>query len=481
MSTSPISLGSTTATSANSYASGSNLNSLGSGTALQVTGLASGLNTNAIVQALMQANQQQVTNLTNQENAVKARNTQLQSIQTALQTVANDAQALGSVSLFANTQTVSSTNSTLVGATATGSSGAVVGGYQVSVTALASAAQRTFTFASPASADTVTIDGKQVNLAAGASAQDLVNAVNGNSNLDVWATATNTNTVVLSNRATGQQTGSYIQASDTGGALTEQTGLAQAGQNASYSINGATPPQSSASNTVTTAIPGVSLSLNGLTTSGAVTVNIGAPGPSSQNIQAAVQTFIKDYNAAIGQIQTQLSQAPSSSNPTQGTLYNDPDLSALLSNMRQGMYAAGSGLPTGMATMLDIGIGTGRATGAATTQNQLSGDLTLDQSSFLNALQSNASGVRQVLSSWSISFTNLVNNEASAGGTLDTRVQGDTSQITSLANQLQNLTVANTQKQNALVAQFAKMESVLAQNQSESSWLTSQIASLPTP
>lgn len=480
MSTSPISLGSTTGTSANNYTTGSNLTSLGSGTPLQVTGLASGLNTNAIVQALMSANQQQVTNLTNQENAVKARNTQLQSIQTALQAVANDAQALESPSLFANAQTVSSTNATLVGATATGSSGAVVGGYQVSVTALASAAQRTYTFASPASADTVTIDGQQVNLAAGASIQDFVNAVNGNSKLDVWATATNSNTLVISDRATGNQTGSYIQASDTAGALTEQTGLAQAGQNASYSINGATA-QSSPSNTVTSAIPGVTLSLNGLTTSGSVTVNVGAPGPSSQNIQAAIQTFIKDYNSAIGQIQTQLSQAPSSSDPTQGTLYGDPELTSLLSNMRQAMYASGSGLPSGLSSMLDIGVGTGAANGGATSQSELSGDLTLNTSTFANALQTNANGVQQVLTSWGLSFSNLVNNEAAAGGTLDTRVQGDNSQISNLATQLSNLQIANTQKQSTLVAQFAKMESVLAQNQSESTWLTSQIASLPTP
>jgi flagellar hook-associated protein 2 len=480
MSTSSV--GTTSPTNANAFATGSSLTSLGSGTSLQVTGLASGLNTNAIVQALMSANQQQVTNLTNQENAVKARNTQLQSIQTALQAVANDAQALESSSLFANTQTISSTNSTLVGATATGSTGAVVGGYQVSVTQLASAAQRTFTFASPAAADTVTIDGQQVNLAAGASIQDFVNSVNGNSNLDVWATATDANTVVISNRATGLQTGSYIQASDAAGALTEQSGLAQAGQNASYSINGATPPKSSPSNTVTTAIPGVTLSLNGLTTtSGSVTVNVGAPGASSQNIQSAIQTFIKDYNAAIGQIQTQLSQPPTSSDPTKGTLYGDPDLTAMLSNMRQAMYASGTGLPSGLASMLDVGIGTGAATGGATTQSQLNGNLTLDTAAFTNALQSNATGVHQVLASWGISFSNLVNNEAAAGGTLATRIQSQSTQISNLATQLNNLQIANTQKQNTLVAQFAKMEALLAQNQSQSTWLTSQIAALPTP
>ena len=91
MSTQPVS----SSTSANQYASGSALSSLGSGGPLQVTGLASGLNTNALVQALMAAQQQQVTNLQNQQSGITALNKQLSSIQTALQTVADDAQALG--------------------------------------------------------------------------------------------------------------------------------------------------------------------------------------------------------------------------------------------------------------------------------------------------------------------------------------------------------------------------------------------------
>ena len=89
MSTQPIS-SSTSATSANQFASGSSLTSLGSGT-LQITGLASGLNTNAVVQALMAAQQQQLTNLQNQQSGITALDKQLTSIQTALQTVVEEA------------------------------------------------------------------------------------------------------------------------------------------------------------------------------------------------------------------------------------------------------------------------------------------------------------------------------------------------------------------------------------------------------
>ncbi len=502
MSTSSVG-SSTSATSSSQYSTGDQLTSLGTGSPLQVTGLASGLDTNAIVNALMATQQQQVTNLTNQQTGLTSMNTQLTTIQTALQKVAADAQALGNPSLFGLTQTINSTNPTLVGATATSNNGAVVGGYQVSVSALASASQKTYSFTSQSSADTVTIDGQQISLAAGASADDLVNAVNSNSNLDVWATVTqeasgNTPaTVVFSDRQTGAPSGNYIQVSDTAGALTD-TGNDIPGTDAQYTINGGAT-QYSSSNTIsgaslggttpptqgqgaTETIPGVSLSLNGVTGSTPVTVTVGTPAPSTQNITTAVQQFITDYNSAITTIQTQLSQAPSSSDPTQGTLFGDSDLQQLLSTMRDQMDATVGGLTGSVSSMLDVGVSTGAASGtAAPSQSSISGDLTLDTTALTQALTNNASQVHSMLQSWSISFSNLVNNEASPGGTIDTRISGDDTQINYLGTQISNMQANNTAMQSQLVQQFAQMEAALSSSQSTSSWLTSQISALPTP
>ena len=83
--------------------------------------------------------------------------------------------------------------------------------------------------------------------------------------------------------------------------------------------------------------------------------------------------------------------------------------------------------------------------------------------------------------SWSISFSNLVNNEAAAGGTISSRIQGDDTQISYLSTQISNLNAANDQKEQELVTQFAQMEAALSSSQSTSSWLTSQINALPTP
>jgi flagellar hook-associated protein 2 len=448
---------------------------------LQITGLASGLDTNSIISQLMAIQEQPLNTLENQQKGIQALNTNLQSVQSALQTLATNAQALSSTSLFSDTQTVSSTNSTLVAASTTSGVGAVVGGYQIAVSQLASAATQTFGFTSPSSADTLTVgqgsNTKTYSLAAGANAQDVANAVNADSSGYVWATVVNGN-IVFSNRTTGSA--STFTVSDSGGALVQQS--SSAGLDAQYTVNGGST-QTSSSNTVTTAIPGVTLNFAGVTTGGApVTVGVSAPSLSSSAIQSAVQTFVSSYNSVLTQIQTQLSQAPSSSDPTQGTLYGDPGLQGLLFSMREAIYQPGTGLPTGMATMMDIGVSTGATTGSGTfSQNAVNGQLTLDTNALTQALTSNPSGVTQVLQAFSSSFSNLVNSYAEAGGTIDSRVQGNSSQITDLGNQISAMQSTLADKQLQLQQQFAALEGALSQNQSTSAWLNSQINSLPTP
>ena len=241
-------------------------------------------------------------------------------------------------------------------------------------------------------------------------------------------------------------------------------------------------PNSTTNPGATQTIPGVSLSLNGVTGSTPVTVTVGSPAPSTQNIQTAVQQFITDYNSAISTIQTQLTQAPSSSDPTQGTLFGDSDLQQLLSTMREQMDATVGGLTASITSMLDIGVSTGAASGSsAPSQSSISGNLTLDVNALTQALTNNGSAVKSMLQSWSINFSFMVDNEASPGGTIDSRIQGDDTQINYLATQISNLNAANAAKQQDLVNEFAQMEATLSSNQSTSSWLTSQINALPTP
>jgi flagellar hook-associated protein 2 len=463
---------STSSVSSTSSSSTSGLSSL-TGGGLQVTGLASGLDTNQIIQEEMAIYQQPVTNLQNQQTGLTAMNKQLTSIQQELQTLSSDALAVGDPTLFMTQQSVTSSDTTRV--TATSATGAGVGGYQVSVSQLANSAQATYGFTSPTSDDNITVNGSAYTIKAGASIQDFVDSINSDTTGTVFAAATNSGTVVFSSRQTGAS--SSVSINDTGGSLALQS--SKAGQDALFSVDGVSG--SSASNTVTNAIGGVALTLTGVTTtSGPITVNVGAPAPNSTNISNAINSFVTQYNKVISDIQTQLSQQPSSTDPTQGTLYGDPGLQDLLTSMRSMMYSPGSGLPVGASTMDDIGVSTGATTGSgAESATALAGNLTLDPTALTNMLQSNASGVQNILKSWSSSFVNLTDNAADPGGTIAARIAGDNSQVSTLGNQISSMQSALTDKQNFLVQEFAQLEAALSSNQSESSWLTSQIASLP--
>jgi len=108
-----------------------------------------------------------------------------------------------------------------------------------------------------------------------------------------------------------------------------------------------------------------------------------------------------------------------------GTLYGDPELQDLLGSMRSAMSSSGSGLPTGLANMIDIGVSTGATTGSgAISQSSLSGNLSLDTTTLESQLQSNPTGTHNVLSDWAASFSIMVNDAADPGGTIDSADPG---------------------------------------------------------
>jgi flagellar hook-associated protein 2 len=468
---------STTATTTDAYT----LSSLTGSSTQQITGLSSGLNTDQIVEELMQAKEQPLDNLEAQQSQLNARNTELVSLQAELQTVQTDAQSLLDPTVYDPTQTVTSSDSSSVGASLASGTGAVEGGYEVAVTKLAQSAQRTFTYTSPSTADTVTIDGQPVTIAANESAASFAQAVNANSNLDVYATATQAGNIVLSNRATGDETGTnYIQVTDSGGALSEIGGDAKPGQDAEYTVDGGIT-QTSASNSVADGIPGVTLTLSSVTGSTPVTVNVSEPSVSSSTVSTALQQFITDYNKTVTDIQTQLSTVPADTSGTEtGTLYGDEDLKTLLSQMRSAMYATVSGVSGGkLNSMLDIGVSTGSAVGNGTLSSaSIDGDLTLNSTTLSSALATNPTAVQQLIGGWASSFSSLVGVDSDAGGTISQRISGNTNEVSDLGNQISSMQAALTDQQNQLVKQFAAMESALSSNSSESSWLTEQVNSL---
>jgi flagellar hook-associated protein 2 len=447
--------------------SGTLTNELGN---LQDLGLASGINTDELIEAELAVDEEPMTNIEDEIKGLETEDSTLGTIQDDLQTVAQDALKLSDVTLFAQSQTVSSTNSGLVSAKPTGSLGAVIGSSTVAVTQLASAASRTYAYTSPSSATTVTIDGKSLAISAGESASTIASAINQSGSYDVYATTATDSSgnteLVLSSRSTGEQSGSYIDVEGASGVLTENTALASAGQDAEYSINGGAT-ESSASDTISGALPGITLTLSGVTGSTPVTIDTSNPAPDATTIVSEVEQFVSDYNSALEAIESDIDTAPASEsdssdyNPNSGSLFGDDELEDLLSDMRESLsetYGTGSSLYTSLAA---IGISTGTSTGSMSSSS-VDGELTIDTDTLTDAIESNPSDVKSLLQTWSTSFQSVVNNAASSTtGALATRVSGNGELISSLQDQYDSMQTLYTQEEKTMEAEWADTEAAL--------------------
>jgi flagellar hook-associated protein 2 len=443
-----------------------------------ITGLASGFDTSAIIKALVEAEKVPITHLTTQQEKLQAQQEQMRSLQTSLQSLSFQLAEFALPSLFETSQTVASSEPQRVGATVT--TGAGVGGYQVEVTQLADSAQRTFTFTSPKAEETIKVDGQEFKLAAGATAQELAHEVNASPTSTVYAAVVNPETIVFSTRTTGATGTEFIKAE--GGSLVEKAGTAKEGQNAKYSVDGV--EYEAKTNTVTEGVAGVTLTLEGLTTkSGPVTIDVQAPGLNSSAVEAQVQAFIKSYNATVEALQKQITTKPlaGAANAKEyavGTLFGDTQLQGLLGSMRETVYESVSGVAAEVSSPFDIGISTGAPTGGSSAQGSIEGELKLEPHKLLSALAENPEGVKKMLQSWSAKLKGVVEAAAQPGGQLETRINGDETQITNLKGRITTMNEALSERQRQLVATYAQLESALARSNAQLSWLSQQTESL---
>ena len=477
-----------TISSSGGLTAGSTLTNNGAGGQLQLTGLASGINTNQLIQAELAVKELPLTNMQNTINAIKTENSTLGSIQSSLETVSFDALTLGEPSLFFQSQAVSSSDTSLVSATATGHVGAAIGSTTLQVTQLASASQATFSYAAPGSGtDTLTIGNDQgsqnITVTAGETNAQIASYINGDNNGIAYATVLSNGDLVISSRTTGDGSpdgtgnGNPITlTSSTSGALTAVS--SQAGKDAAVFVNGSSTATYSASDTLTDAVPGVTLTLNGVTPSNApVTITTSAPAADTSSIVAAVQQFVKDYNNAVVQVQTAINTAPASETNSKlasaysGSLFGDPEMENMLNSFRQGMYASDQSLTSGFQSMQDLGISTGASTGS-TTAGSTDGLMTVDTAKLTAAIQANPTAVQADLQSWSTQFQTLANNAAGPFGSIASRITGNNTEVTDLTSQLTTAQEMYANEEKNLQAQWAKVEATLASLNSQKSSLT---------
>ena len=455
---------------------------------IRLGGLSSGLDTEAIVSQLMAIERQPRGRLERKQAAAQARQDALRDISTKLKALKSAAQGIASAGTWAPTQTIASTDSTRVGARVSGS--VAPGTYNVEVTQLATNASHTYTTqlrSNPATFKvTTTATGSQysINIPPNSTVDDIVRVINSDPNAPV--VARNYNGQLLVSAKVSGAGGNFTM--DGQNVVTGET-AAVAGVDAQFKVNGTSYTRPS--NTVTDAIAGAELTLNGLTTAGSpVQITVGTPTVDSKNLAGKVKAFVDAYNAVVDATRSRTTEkvvpnATTTFDAKKGVLYGDSGLTSMLSQLRRGVMdpiSVGNSLT--MDEFVEIGVSTGVPTGGTSTPDSLSGKLVFDEAKFTAAYTADPSSVERLLRGTATSaglssrIDALITPYTAVDGLFDGRINASGSEISRLGGQITQMDERLKHKEQLLRHQFTVLETSLAKINAQSSELSSRLSAL---
>jgi flagellar hook-associated protein 2 len=447
---------------------------------LRLGGLASGMDTEAVISQLMALEAQPKNRLITAQKLAEGRKTALEDVARQLRTLTTAINDLRSVSTWGDVQKLTSTDDTKVGARAVGS--APAGNVTVEVTQLARSEQRFYTWGAPDPA--FAIDGVAVDLSTATNATEAAAKINGTSGITVYAGVVN-NQLVLTGKTLGQAIAVTGQ-----GAMT-QTDLVAA-QKTRYKVNGVFQDDTTASVVQPGGLPGVELTLKGVTAS-PVTIAIGAPGPDTQKVQDKVKGFVDAYNSTVDLIRGKLTETKVK-NPTvtsdyvKGALRGDLALGSMLGQLRQ--IVGGSTADTTPAvidTLAEIGVAVPKSSGTSEpTADALAGKLSFDTEKFASALASNPNAIENLLGGNGVSGVSQALDaivepiNAAASGYI---ARNQTSASNEAKLMIDRQTAFDRRlaiREERMRQMFSAMESAINASQTQTSWLQGQLSGLPS-
>jgi len=439
----------------------------------QAGGLASGLDTNSIVDKLVALEAQPITTNTAHQAALTAQISSIGDLSSKIKSLAAAAQSLGTSGVSANTVTQTPT-----GITAVAGAGALPGSYAITVNSVATSARaRSMQFQT--ANDTVAggalnlhIQGvaTTINIAANSDLGSVVKQIN-SSGAPISAAVVSDGShmyVSLTNRNTGKPIGSAADGGLTIDSDSTGLGLAvtQNATNAVVQVDDLTVE--SQSNTISTAIPGVTITATQKTTTAS---NLVISQNQSQST-SGIQSFISAFNAVVTALQPSLRPDPGNP-PADGTLLDGSTALGLEQKMNSMLsyQVVGSGT---VRTLADMGV-----------KLQNDGTLTLDSTTFnkvlaqdpdsLNAIFSTATtGMSAKLAALSDQYTN------SFSGQLVQRTTSLQKTIKDIATQNQQLQDHVDNYKLQLQKEFANMESLISNYNSIGSFLSASGLGLGT-
>jgi len=456
--------------------------------ALNLTGLASGVDTDAIVAQLMAIERQKLSRYRLQESAIQGRDTALKDVQAKLDALKTTATDLKSASLWAETQAITSSDAVRVTGTRTGP--ITPGIVSVTVSSLAVAESRTFTWQDGMTDGTLSVNGVDITLpSASATVTDAVAAINAKPETGVTA-ANVDGKLQLIRTTTGA--GQTITATGTT-VVDEDTTKQRLGTDASFTVDGTSHTRST--NVVTDVVPGMTLTLTATTlVDTPVTLTVGEGKRDVAAIKEKLGAFVSAYNAVLDSVQGKVTEkkvkgAATSFDAQKGQLFGDRSLTAITSGLRQAVADVVAGAPEAMDQLAEIGVSVAATSTTISSEARL-GKLTLDEAKLTAALESDPSGVQRLMGGLSgvDGFAQRIEKLVAAppGDTVQLgysdaigkRLEGSTSETDRLRDQMSATERRLEAKEKRLRAQFAAMETAMAASQTQQSWLAGQIAGL---
>jgi flagellar hook-associated protein 2 len=298
--------------------------------------------------------------------------------------------------------------------------------------------------------------------------------------------------IVLSARKTGENSNFSINsaAMGAGSSMVEDTDYSRTGTtlNASFKLDDEVTARTSESNIIENAIPGVRLTLKGVTSS-PTSVTTTPAAIDSEGVTKKVQALVDAYNAVVTATRTELTEkndpkSTTSSGLKQGQLFGDSGLTTMLSQLKGQMTQVVAGL--GLTSLADLGIAVPKTTGGATTEDAKAGKMTLDSAKLATVLAADYTKVRELFAGKgttkgiSTLISDYVGTQTGTNGVLTGRMGSDDTVLKDFTKQIDRLNERMTKTEARLKAQFTAMETALNQSQTQQAWLTSQISSLPT-
>ena len=324
-----------------------------------------------------------------QQSALSAQSSALTSINSSVTALQSAMRALSDVSGIISSKTATSSQTGSL--TASAQSGAATGNHWITVSSLASIAS---SYSDAMASSSTTFANGVITLKVGNTSTDIT--VDGSNNtIAGLATTINTRnlgvTASVINDANGARLALVSKTAGEPGDLTitgNTSGLnfhkSVTGENASLTIDGV--PLSSATNTVTGAIEGVTLTLVSAAPSTPVQL---AVGPNTSSVGQAVRDFVSAYNAVIRAINTQFTF--NSSTNTAGPLASNSSLRSLQSSLLSDATYAMTG-NNGYQSLASFGVKMANDGTLSVDDSVLNGVLSDHYSEFQNFFQSSATG-----------------------------------------------------------------------------------------